>query len=122
MNNRRDGKMIKYNTQVKRVLSVEELSESFINEFVELDRQYYRDGKNITIDGFYIFISEEGQKAKLIRFEKLEYKKFLKKGLSSVHVTKSKRNVFLGVDFSSTDGENRHNDLARDLVGFSSSY
>lgn len=122
MNNRRDGKMKKYNTQVKRVLSMEELSESFINEFVELERHYYKAGKDITIDGFYIYISEEGQKAKLIRFEKLEYKKFLKKGLSSVHVTKSKRNVFLGVDFSSTDGETKHEDLARDLVGFSSSY
>lgn len=114
--------MKKYNTQAKRELTLEEVSEAFVNEFVELDRQYYKHGKCITIDGFYIYISEDGQKAKLIRFERLEYKKFLKKGLSSVHVTKKNRNVFLGVDFTSTDGETKHEDLARDLVGFSSSY
>lgn len=119
---RRDGKMIKYNTQAKRELTLEELSNNFAKSYNELVNEYYIRGKVVTLTDYYVYISEDGQKAKMLRFNSIDYKNFLKKGLASVHLTKKNRNVFLGVYFNHTEDGEKFDIGARDLIGFSSSY
>lgn len=114
--------MKRYNVVAKRTLTLEELNKGFMDEYVRLVNQYYKEGKSVTPTEFYVYISEEGKLAKMIRFSTLEYKKFLKKGLSSVHLTKKKRSVYLGIEFDITSDDKKMNVGARDLVGFSYSY
>lgn len=120
---RRNGQMMmkQFNIEAKRELTLEGLSQVFLNEYSELIKQYYRNGKSVVLSEYYIYISEEA-KPQILRFSPVEYKKFLQKGLSSVSLTKKKRSVYLGVEFESTEDGKNFSLGARDLVGFSSSY
>lgn len=115
-------KMKKFNTQAKREITIEGLSTHFIEEWINLTSEYYKQGKVVSASEYYIFVSDEGKNPNYETFTLNNYKKFLDKALKSVHLTKKKRNVFIGINFSYSEDGIHYSDGARDLVGFSSSY
>lgn len=114
--------MKKFNTQAKREMTIEGISMHFIEEWIHLTSEYFAQGKIVSASEYYIFVSDEGKTSNYETFTLNNYKKFLDKALKSVHLTKKKRNVFMGINFSYSEDGIHYSDASRDLVGFSSSY